>query len=323
MPLDLDITGIVEAPRHIERVFLRSSLLTAAALDAATGCHVLAKSELANPIGCFKGRGADLFCATALAAEESVVCASAGNFGQGLAYAANRRGHACTVFASEQANPVKIEAMRRLGADVRLAGADFDAAKAAARDHALHTGQRWVEDGAEPAIADGAGTIALELLDAASFDSIVVPLGNGALLDGIGRVVRALAPHVHVIAVVAVNAPAMKLSLEAGQAIVTARADTIADGIAVRVPIPATLARLRDCCDDVVAVSDDDLFAAMQLIHRTLGVVVEPAGAAGIAAILATPKRYAGQRVATILTGANIAPVLRQRLLSPPLAFSR
>jgi threonine dehydratase len=316
MVLDRDIDGVLDARRHIDRVFLRSSLLTAAALDAATGCHVLAKSELANPIGCFKGRGADLFCATVLAPGESVVCASAGNFGQGLAYAANRRGHACTVFASIRANPVKLDAMRRLGAEVRLSGMDFDAAKITAREHATQTGQRWVEDGAEPAIADGAGTLALELLDAAPFDTLVVPLGNGALLDGVGRVMRALAPQVRVVAVVAASAPAMKLSLEAGRSVATEHAQTIADGIAVRVPIAATLPRLRECCDDIVAVSEAELFAAMQMIHRTLGIVVEPAGAAGVAAMLAEPTRYAGQRIATILTGGNIAPALRERLLA-------
>lgn len=316
MSLDLDIAGVIDARHRIDPVFLDSPLMTAAALDAAVGCKVWAKSELANPIGCFKGRGADLFCAAALAAGESVVCASAGNFGQGLAYAASRRGHACTVFASEQANPVKLEAMRRFGADVRLAGADFDAAKEAARHYAAQTGQRWVEDGAEPAIADGAGTIALELLDAASFDTVVVPLGNGALLDGVGRVMRAKAAGVHVIAVVAANAPAMKQSLEAGRAMATERADTMADGIAVRVPIASTLARLRECCDHVAAVSEEDLFAAMQWIHRTLGVVVEPSGAAAIAAMLAEPKRYAGRRVATVLTGGNIAPALRERVLA-------
>lgn len=316
MLLEHDIAGVVDARRHIDPVFLRSSVLAAAALDAATGCHVLAKSELANPIGCFKGRGADFFCATALTPGEPVVCASAGNFGQGLAYAARRRGHACTVFASTQANPVKLDAMRRLGADVHLSGADFDAAKVAARKYAGQTGQRWVEDGAEPAIADGAGTIALELLDAARFDMIVVPLGNGALLDGIGRVMRAMAPHVRIVAVVAAHAPAMKLSLEAGKAVATEHADTIADGIAVRVPIPSTLPLLRECCDDVVAVSEAGLFTAMQVIHRTLGAVVEPAGAAGIAALLAEPQRYAAQRVATILTGGNIAPGLRDRLLA-------
>jgi threonine dehydratase len=316
MPLDLDITPIVAARRHIAPVFLDSPVMSDAALDAATGCHVQAKSELANPIGCFKGRGADWFCATALEPGAQVVCASAGNFGQGLAYAASQRGHACTIFAAVHANPVKVEAMRRLGASVHLVGADFDAAKEAARQHAAETGQRWVEDGAEPAIADGAGTLALELLDAASFDTLIVPLGNGALLDGVGRVMRALAPSVRVIAVVAANAPAMKLSLDAGQAIATDHANTIADGIAVRVPIASTLPRLRGCCDEVLVVSENDLFKAMQLIHRTLRVVVEPAAAAGLAAILAEPARFTGQRIATVLTGGNLAPALRERLLA-------
>ncbi|GLQ87483.1 threonine ammonia-lyase [Dyella flagellata] len=316
MTLDFDISKMIDARQRIDPAFLGSPVLTDAALDAAIGCSVLAKAELANPIGCFKGRGADLFCSTALQARESVVCASAGNFGQGLAYATNRRGHACTVFAASQANPVKVEAMRRLGANVRLVGADFDAAKAAARDHAEQTGQRWVEDGAEAAIAEGAGTIALELIEATPFDVLVVPLGNGALLDGVGEVVRALAPQACIIAVVAANAPAMKLSLEAGRAVATEHADTIADGIAVRVPIPSTLGRLRACCDDVVAVSEDSLFEAMRLIHRTLRVVVEPAAAAGLAAMLAEPERYAGLRVATVLTGGNISPALRARLLA-------
>jgi threonine dehydratase len=316
MSIDLDISRIVQARPRIDPIFLGSAVLADAALDAAVGCRLLAKTELANPIGCFKGRGADWFCASALRPGEPVVSASAGNFGQGLAYAARRHGHACTVFAAEQANPLKIAAMRQLGADVRLAGADFDAAKEAARRHASKTGQRWVEDGAEAAIADGAGSIALELLEATSFDVLLVPLGNGALLDGVGRVVRALAPRVRIVAVVAANAPAMKLSLEAGAPIATECADTIADGIAVRVPIPATLGRLRDCCDEVVAVTEPDLFAAMQLIHRTLKLILEPAAAAGPAAILAEPARYAGRRVATILTGGNLAPALRERLLA-------
>ena len=316
MTVDLDISRILEARQHIDPIFLGSTVLADASLDAATGCHLIAKNELANPIGCFKGRGADWFCASALRAGESLVSASAGNFGQGLAYAARLHGHACTLFAAERANPLKITAMRQLGAEVRLAGADFDAAKDAARRHAAETGQRWVEDGAEAAIADGAGTMALELLETASFDVLLVPLGNGALLDGVGRVVRALASHVRIVAVVAANAPAMKLSLEAGAPIATEHADTIADGIAVRVPIPATLGRLRDCCDEVVAVTETDLFAAMQLIHRTLKVIVEPAAAAGPAAILAEPARYAGRRVATILTGGNLAPALRERLLA-------
>ncbi|MGO4701975.1 threonine ammonia-lyase [Dyella sp. 2RAB6] len=313
-PLDLD--GVFAAPSLIDPVFLRTPMRVSPALDTALGCRLLAKDETDNPIGSFKGRGTELFVATALHPGEAVVSASAGNFGQGLARAATRRGHACTVFAAEAANPAKLDAMRALGADVRLAGADFDAAKAAARRYAEEMKLRFVEDGAEPAIAQGAGTIALELLAEAAPEVVLVPLGNGALLEGIGSVLRARLPSAEIVAVVAAGAPSMKLSLEAGRAIETERADTIADGIAVRVPIASRLAQLRRCCDRIVAVDEAQLMRAMRLLHRHLGMVVEPAGAAGVAAILAEPKRYTGRLVATVLCGKNIHPSLRQPLLA-------
>src|SRR5262249_3767159 len=152
----------------------------------------------------FKGRGADWFVKTAPAPRAALVCASAGNFGQALAHAATRRGHACAVFAARTANPLKLEAMRRVGADVRLGGEDFDAAKDAARAFAAARELRFVEDGAEPALAAGAGTIGLELA-AGEFDAVVVALGNGALLAGVGSALRRLAPRTAVIAVVAAN----------------------------------------------------------------------------------------------------------------------
>ncbi|HEV2621947.1 MAG TPA: pyridoxal-phosphate dependent enzyme [Frateuria sp.] len=307
---------IVQAARYIDPLFLQTPLVRDDALDRMLGCRLLAKIELANAIGSFKGRGAELFCATELAAAEAVCCASAGNFGQGLARAAARRGHACTVFAACDANPVKVEAMRRFGARVVLEGDDFDAAKDAARAHAAEDDLRYVEDGAEAAIAEGAGTVALELLRDADFDTLVVPLGNGALLAGIATVLRRLAPTVRIIAAVAAGAPAMKLSLDAGHVVATARADTIADGIAVRAPIAATLDYLRSCCDASVAVSESQIFDAMRLIHRHLGHDVEPAAAVGVAAVLAQPLHHAGRRVATVLTGANLSGPMRARLLA-------
>jgi threonine dehydratase len=311
----LNLASILAASRHIDPAFLDSPVDTDSRLDGLLGCQVLAKVELDNPVGSFKGRGTELFCATSLREAEHLVTASAGNFGQGLARAAARRSHPCVVFAAENANRVKVEAMRRFGADVHLAGADFDAAKVAARRHANTHDLRFVEDGLEPAIAEGAGTIALELLRDTSFDAIVLPLGNGALLAGIGTVLRELAPHTEIIAVVADNAPAMKLSLEAGRVVETDKAETIADGIAVRVPIASTLADLRACCDDIVAVSEQDIFDAMRLVHQCLGRTTEPAGAVGLAAILADRRRFADRRVATILSGGNISPALRDRLL--------
>lgn len=314
MATTLDLDGVVAASRLIDPVFLNSPLRTDAALDAALGCRLLAKDETSNPIGSFKGRGTEFFVATALRGNEAIVSASAGNFGQGLARAATRHGHPCTVFAAETANPLKLDAMRALGADVRLAGADFDAAKTAARHYAEEHCLRFVEDGAEPAIAQGAGTIALELLAEAAPDVVLIPLGNGALLEGIGSVLRARLPSAEIVAVVAAGAPSMKLSLEADRAIETARADTIADGIAVRVPIASRLPQLRQCCDRIVMVDDAQLMQAMRLLHRHLDMVVEPAGAAGVAAILAEPARYAGRLVATVLCGRNIHPSLSKQL---------
>lgn len=306
---------IAQAARHIDPVFLDTPVLRDDALDRGLGCRLLAKVEFANPIGSFKGRGAEAFCA-ALAPAEALCCASAGNFGQGLARAAARRGHACTVFAARGANPVKVEAMRRFGARVVLEGDDFDAAKDAARAHTAEHHLRYVEDGAEAAIAEGAGTIAQELLRDADFDTLVVPLGNGALLAGIATVLRRLAPSVRIVAAVAEGAPAMKRSLDAGRVVATTRVDTIADGIAVRAPIAATLAYLRSCCDATVAVSESQILSAMRLIHRHLGHGVEPAGAVGVAAVLAQPSPYAERRVATVLTGANLSDAMRARLLA-------
>jgi threonine dehydratase len=183
---------------------------------------LLFKIETLNPIRSFKGRGAELFAATELAAGTPLVCASAGNFGQALAYAAGRRGYACTVFTAEAASPMKIAAMRRLGAEVRMAGADFEAAKEAACQHAAVVGAHFVEDGAEPAIAEGAGTIGLELAVAAELDSVVVPLGDGALLAEVGAALRHVAPATRIIAVVAAGAPAMQRSLGAGSGSPTA-----------------------------------------------------------------------------------------------------
>ena len=316
MNYTISVASITAAPPHIDPVFLNSPVLKDTRLDGVLGCELVAKVETQNPVGSFKGRGTELFTATAVTPGQTMVCASAGNFGQGLARAAGRRGHACVVFAAENANPMKIEAMRRFGADVRLVGSDFDAAKEAAHTYALERGLQYVEDGSEAAITAGAGTIGLELVAAERFDAILIQLGSGALLAGVGTVLRELAPRTEIIAVVAANAPAMKLSLEAGRAVQTATANTIADGIAVRVPMPGVLDLLRHCCDDIVAVEEDTLVQAMRLVHQNLGLMLEPAGAAAVAAIMADPGRFRGRRIATVFSGGNLSDQLRSQLLS-------
>jgi len=236
-----------------------------------------------------------------------LVAASAGNFGQGLAYAAARSGRRVLIFAAEAASPIKIEAMRRLGAEVILHGRDLDAAKAKARAFAAEQGFRFVEDGAEPAIAEGAGTIALEITKALpALDAVLIPLGNGALATGMGCWLKHHSPQTRIIAVAAEGAPCMAHSFAAGQPLETPAVDTIADGIAVRVPVPFALTCLVDTVDEVMLVTDDALLEAMRLLRRHLGLVIEPAGAAGLAGLLARRQDYGGARVATVLCGANL-----------------
>jgi threonine dehydratase len=197
--------------------------------------------------------------------------------------------------------------MRQLGAEVRLEGEDLDEAKAVARALAESEGWRFVEDGREVEIAEGAGTIALELCRwPEPFGALLVPLGNGALLSGVGTWMKAHVPSTAVIGVCAEGAPAMALSLREGAVRTTERVDTIADGIAVRVPVREALADLSGIVDDVLLVDDETMVRATRLLFWKMGLVVEPAGAAGIAALLAHRERFAGSLVATPLCGGNL-----------------
>jgi threonine dehydratase len=268
------------------------------------------KVETVNPIRCFKGRGTEVFVnglAGGNTKPQTLICASAGNFGQALAYSCRKRGLGCEVFAAEAANPLKVQRMRELGATVRLAGRDFDAAKDAARQHAAESGARFVEDGREVEIAEGAGTIAVELLrDKPSFDALVVPLGNGALVTGIGAWTKSSVPQTKVIGVVARGSPSMEISYRAGKAIETEDSHTIADGIEVRVPVPEIMGDLRATVNDVLVVDDSTIVAAMRVVFDSLGLIVEPAGVAGLAAVLEYPEKFRDAYLATPLCGANV-----------------
>ena len=297
--------NIEAASAAIDPVFLDMPELRSAAIDRLAGAELVFKDETANPIRSFKGRGTGWFAA-GLPDGGAIVCASAGNFGQGLAWATRRRGLALTVIAAEGAVASKVAAMRALGATVLTEGRDFDSAKDAARAFAKTHGALYVEDGAEARIAEGAGTLAAELGAGGSYDALLVPLGNGALAAGVGCWMKHAAPATRVIAVAALGAPAMARSVERGVVVETANVETIADGIAVRVPIPYAVEAVRHVTDEVALVGDDSIRRAMAILEGSLGRVVEPAGAAGFAALLADPPRWRGQRIAVPLCGGNI-----------------
>ena len=305
----LSLARIREAAQRIDPVFLNSAQVISEPLSKELGCTLTLKVEIHNPVRSFKGRGADFFVGR-LEETKSLICASAGNFGLALAYACRKRGVPLTVYAARSANRLQVEKIRALGAQVRVEGEDFDAAKEIAQQMSAASGERMVEDGAVPDISEGAGTIGVELLGRGDvFDAVLVPLGNGALLNGIARWIKAASPATRVIGVCSRGAPAMAESFRSGpggRIISHPSVDSIADGIAVRVPIPEAVDDMHGVVDDVLLVDDGSLLEGIQLAHRHADLRIEPSAAAGLAALLESPDAFSGQCVATVLTGSNV-----------------
>jgi threonine dehydratase len=298
-----DVSRIRPGLEKIDPVFLNTPTIYSDILAASRGIRMVFKDERASPIRSFKGRGAELVVQS-LPAEAEIVCASAGNFGQGMAWATRRRGGRLQVFAAVGAASCKVAAMRALGAEVILRGADFDEAKDAARAFAARSDKIFVEDGAHAEIAEGAGTIALELTDECDeLDAVFVPLGNGSLATGIGCWFKRYSPRTRVVAVVTAGAPAMGRAV-LGQTYKSTGCATIADGIAIRVPVPAAIETVRGVVDRIIFVSEADIRLAMKLIEDATCDTVEAAGAAGLAGLLASSDE-GWRRVAVPICGGN------------------
>jgi threonine dehydratase len=302
---------IVRAHALVDPVFLNSPQYDCEPLSEALGCHLTLKVETINPIRSFKGRGAD-FLISNLKADtvrqgQPIVGASAGNWGQALAYSCRAAGLPLILYASVNANPLKVERMRALGAEVRLAGVDFDASKTAAKAFADASGLRMVADGLDVEASEGAGTMAMELLaHGAQYDAVLVPLGNGAMLTGIARWFKATSPSTQIYGVCAAGADSMEKSWRSGKILLPSSIATIADGIGVRVPIPEAVTDMNGIVDDVLLVEDSAIIDAMRLLHRQAGLISEPSGAAGIAALMVHSERFAGLRIATVVCGGNL-----------------
>ncbi len=311
---DLEPAAIRAAHERIDPVFTGTPQYVHEGLSARLGVPVLVKVETVNPIRSFKGRGTWVVMA-ALAGEGSVgpdravVCVSAGNFGQGVAYAARALGVPAVVFCSTRANRAKVARMRALGATVIEAGDDFDDARAVSEAYAAEHDAALLVDGDDARISTGAATLALEITDAVAAGLLsmpavaAVPVGNGALINGIGSWLRHAAPDCRVLGVQAEAAAAMTLSWRAGRPIDTDSAATYADGIASRVAIPRAVELMRGRVDDMVTVSEDALRAAQAELTDELGITVEGAAAASWAGLLAA-EPPAGPAL-VIVTGSN------------------
>ena len=304
----LDTARIRAARRVIDPVFLGTPLYRCEALEPALGCAVSIKLETANPVRSFKARGTEVI-ASQLAGNGSraVVCASAGNLGQGLAWSGRRRGLDVTVVASRFAPAIKLDRIRALDARLELVDGDIEVACARADAVARRDGIRLVEDSLDIETCEGAATIGLELAEAGpSFDAVLIALGGGAMATGVGHVLKDLVPDVEVICVQPAGAPAMTLSWRRRCVVTTGTTDTIADGVAGRRPIPAVLDDLLLVADDAVLVSEASIIAGMRILLDHAGLVVEPSAALGIAAILEDRDRFAGRHVVTIVCGSNV-----------------
>lgn len=305
----LSLAQIARSTEVIPQEFLGSAQFNCEPLSEALGCQLTLKLDITNPIRSFKGRGASFFVneMQRRGDRRALVCASAGNWGQAMAYACRSIGLPIVIYASINANPLKVARMKALGAEVRQEGIDFDAAKDAAKAYAQRIGGWMVEDGLEPEISEGHGTLAMELLARGdAFDTVAIPLGNGALLNGMARWIKAASPATRVLGVSAVGADAMEKSWRGKTIVTTDNADTIADGIAVRVPILEAVRDMQGLVDDVLLITDAHIIQAMRLVYQHVGLLLEPAGAVGVAAIVAHPALFANQKVATVLCGSNI-----------------
>jgi threonine dehydratase len=306
----LDLDRIRAARKLIDPVFLDTPLYRGEWLAPLLGCAVSIKLETANPIGSFKARGTEVVASRlAERGSRAVVCASAGNLGQALAWSGRRRQLDVTVVASRHATPTKLARIRALGAALELVDGDHEMARERADALAQQRGIRLLEDSLDIETCEGAATIGLELVAAVpSFDAVLIALGGGALATGVGHVIKSLVADVEVICVQPLEAPAMTLSWRQRRVVTTASANTIADGVAGRRPIPEVLSDLLLVADDAVLVQENSIITAMRLLFDHAGLVAEPSAALGVAAILENPDRFAGRHVLTILCGSNVDP---------------
>ncbi|OKJ67905.1 threonine ammonia-lyase [Streptomyces sp. CB02261] len=291
-------------------------------LSSLVGAPVQFKCENLQRTGSFKLRGAYVRIAGLRPEERAagVVAASAGNHAQGVALASRLLGVHATVFMPVGAPLPKVAATREYGADVRMHGHVVDETLAAAERYARETGAVFIHPFDHPDIIVGQGTVGLEILEQCpEVRTILVGVGGGGLAAGIGLAVKSVRRDVKVIGVQAEGAAAFPPSLAAGHPVVVDSPVTMADGIKVGRPGDVTFALVQEYVDDVVTVSEDALSSALLLCLERAKMVVEPAGASPVAALLSDPKAFEGPVVA-VLSGGNVDPLLLQRILRHGMA---
>ncbi len=301
---------VVRARAVITHYLKPTPLYRYPALDRLLDASVYIKHENYQPIGAFKVRGG-INLVSQLSPEEragGVVTASTGNHGQSIAYAAKLFGVRAIIVVPENANPVKVEAMKGHGAEIVFHGRDFDDAKQRCEALAREKGMRYISSGDEPLLIAGVGTHTLEILEERpEVELVIVPVGGGSGAAGACLAAKAINPAVKVIGVQASAAPAAYLTWKA-RAWTESKMETIAEGLATRAPFMLPQQILWDHLDDFLLVEDDEMKKATLLYLEKAKTLVEPAGAASLAAAIKLKDQIRGKTIALILSGGNISP---------------
>ena len=323
----IDPQRIRDAHSLLARHFGPTRIARAASLSSP-GRDVFLKIETDLPTGSFKVRGAIYALSRAVRAGlkagphiDEVVCASTGNHGAAVAYAAQLLNVRATIVLPANPNPVKAARIRALGANLVESGADLSAAIDAAQAYAGRVPAFFLHDASDPDVPAGTATIGLEIVEQLpAVDEIYVPMGDTALIRGVASAAKHQRLAIRIVGVVAEQAPAYLLSwrqarlradgraLNADDVVETATCDTIADGLAIRRPLTANVAAIRELVDEVVAVSEQEMIAAIRWLSAREQVIAEPAGAAATAALLKKPS--GARTTVALVTGSNIAPGL-------------
>jgi threonine dehydratase len=304
----VDLETINAARARIRHQVIHTPVFTSQTFSAIAGCPVLLKAENLQRTGSFKIRGA-INCLSQFTPEQrerGVVTASAGNHAQGVAMAARLSGIKATVYMPLRASIAKVQATRGSGADVRLVGEAFDEAVAAAKAFAEETGAEFVSAFDHDDIIAGQGSVGLELLeDVPDVETVIVPVGGGGLMSGVAIALKETRPDIRIIGVQAEGANAFVQSYHEHRIIKTPAVNTIADGIAIKRPAERTLHYIQKYVDEMVSVPDEATANAIVMLMERAKLVVEGAGAVGVAALQTGIIKPTG-RTAVILSGGNI-----------------
>lgn len=309
------IADVFRAQAVVRRHLDPTPLLHAPALSCELGCEVHFKLENQTPIRSFKARGA-LYRASRLEShEKGMACASTGNHGQGVAWAARLFGRRAVVVVPEGTTEQKVAAIRRLGADLRIYGTDLAEASRHARSLADDAGLVYCEDGEDQDVLAGCGTLALETVaQMPDFDDLLVPVGGGNLIAACALVLGAVHPRAVITGVQSEAAPAVYLAYHARRPVEPQPCRTFAGGLATTGVGSLAFPFIAAGVGDMVLVSEAQLLDAAAAMLKWTGQLPEGAAAAGLAALLADPARFAGRRVVVLLTGSNYEPAVWERV---------